>query len=115
MKSRCLRVVAVVVLFFGALFLSLASIDFDDLADDPELEKCCAWEQRHGECGGSASTGEWEQRCIEAEAGSQAYDSQCETLDDDTTECGGSCCLNYEYRNLQFLDGSCADNGYLAL
>ena len=77
----------------------------------------CVWQERHGPCGELPTAEPFETKCIDIEwDGAPAYTTRCQVLVADDIECGGSCCLYYEYQAVQFLDGqSCADAGYTPL
>ncbi len=71
---------------------------------------CCSYESRHTACGGSDWTA-WEAEKYQFDIDTYLEDwtpeRVCDKFTGSDTECGGSCCINVEYRNNQLSGGTC--------
>jgi hypothetical protein len=71
---------------------------------------CCRYEKRSTGCGGTGWKA-WQSESHEFNLDDykEGWDAQrvCDKFSGSDTECGGSCCINVEYRNTQLSSGGC--------
>jgi hypothetical protein len=94
-------------LLLGALLLTLL---VGCSEDESAVEVACVYETRHSGCNNGNYTS-WETECIDFSSdtlieGLSPSDA-CFNFARNDVECGGSCCISVEYRNVQANPGRC--------
>ena len=93
-----------------ALVLLLASMGLAACGDDGPSIFSCTFEQRKTSCG-SSSFGEWEAECrtidFELRDGLSPEQFCQNAYSGSDTECGGGCCLDFQFRATEMRSGRC--------
>lgn len=95
------------VLLLSALLLTFL-VGCED--DESAVEVACVYETRHSGCNNGTYTS-WETECVDFSSDtlieSLAPSQACFDFTRNDVECGGSCCISVEFRNVQANPGRC--------
>lgn len=76
--------------------------------EEPYGPLACDYEVRATSCSDS-SFGPWESDCLDVlePRDDLTPEGWCDLITDDTIECGGGCCLSFQYREAEGRRGTC--------
>jgi hypothetical protein len=100
-------IILVVLIVLGTIFFVIANLDFSSSSSG---SYSCTYETRHTGCGGVTWT-DWTKECYSFDIDDYKEDwtpeRVCNKYTSSDTNCGGSCCIEIEYRNNVLPKGSC--------